>query len=95
MIYREPVPLAFINDRVVSPAVIVSPHAIALPPFASCTCVEFSRATDLPIMLPDVIDFEQPTLLGYASTPTASSASSMKRWSHDLEPMFIPFLYRV
>jgi len=75
MMYLLPVPLAFVIDSVVSPAVIVPPHAIAVPPLASCTRVELSRLTELPIMLPDVIDMEQPTLPGYALTPQAQAPS--------------------
>ena len=67
--------------RPVSPAVSVPPHAIVLPPFASCICV-LAPVTLIaePIMLPLVIDLAQPppvaSLPGVAASGRAASAAT-------------------
>ena len=45
--------------RPVSPAVSVPPHAIVLPPFASCICVLVVLLTVRPMMVPSVVNLSQ------------------------------------
>ena len=62
--------------RPVSPAVSVPPHAIVLPPFASCICVLASLLTVRPMMVPLVINLLQLSMLGYAARGRAASAAT-------------------
>ena len=61
-----------------SPAVSVPPHAIVLPPFASCICVlaPVSLIAEPIRVLPLVIDPVHETLLGYAASGRAASAAT-------------------